>query len=180
MKKLETTRLILREWTESDKPAFAAMNADPVVMEYMDGLKTREQSDAMVGRIQDHFNKYGFGLYAAELKNTGEFIGFIGLTHIPFEAHFTPAVEIGWRLAAPQWNKGYATEGAKRVLEYAFNDAGLNEVVSMTTVQNIRSRRVMDKLGMACDEQDNFAHPKLAPDHPLSNHVLYRLKRTSP
>jgi RimJ/RimL family protein N-acetyltransferase len=118
-----------------------------------------------------------FGLYAVELKNTGEMIGFLGLMIPPFEVHFTPAIEIGWRLSSTHWNQGYATEGAKAVLHYAITFLNLPEVVSFTAVNNLASRRVMEKIGLQHNTKDDFDHPKLEQNSPLRRHVLYRLSR---
>jgi RimJ/RimL family protein N-acetyltransferase len=143
-------------------------------MEYFPAPLTREESDALVDRIEAHFAEHGWGPWAAELRETGEFIGFIGLNVPVFEAHFTPCVEIGWRLAAEHWGRGLATEGAGAVLGYAFTELRLPEVVSFTTVANQRSRRVMEKIGMTRNPADDFDHPGLAEGHPLRRHVLYR------
>jgi ribosomal-protein-alanine N-acetyltransferase len=169
---LETDRLILRRWCDADRGPFALMNADPRVMEFFLECLTPEQSDAMIDRIEKHFDAHGFGLFAAELRATGEFTGFIGLAIPAFEAFFTPCVEIGWRLATPYWNQGLATEGARAVLEFAFGAAGLDEVVSLTTRGNLRSRRVMEKLGMRFAGE--FEHPRVPEGHALRPHVLYR------
>ena len=147
-------------------------------MEYFPGPLTRDESDRAVAyRVEPHFEKHGFGLCAAELKETGAFIGFIGLAVPEFEAHFTPSVEIGWRLAADYWGRGLATEGAREMVRYAFETVGLDEIVSMTIPANFRSRRVMEKLGMTRNPSDDFDHPNLPEGHPLRRHVLYRLKR---
>ena len=159
---IETPRLILRPWKESDREPFARMNADPRVMEFFPARLSREESDALMDRVRSE-------LLAAELRETGEFIGFIGLSVPTFEAHFTPCVEIGWRLAAEHWGRGLATEGARAVLARAEG-----EVVSFTTVGNLRSRRVMEKLGLTHDPRDDFDHPRLPEGHPLRRHVLYR------
>jgi RimJ/RimL family protein N-acetyltransferase len=140
-------------------------------------LLSREQSDEVVDRIEAHFRTRGFGLCAAELDESGEFIGFIGLAVPTFEAAFTPCVEIGWRLATEYWGAGLATEGAREILRYAFEDLELPELVSLTAIGNERSRRVMAKLGMTHDAAENFDHPKLPAGHPLRRHVLYRLTR---
>ncbi len=173
-----TERLILRRWRESDREPFAHMNADPRVMEFFPGVLTREQSDLAVARIEAHFARHGYGLYAAQLRETGAFIGFIGLAIPSFESHFTPCVEIGWRLAAAFWGCGLATEGAREIVRFAFDKLVLDELVSMTTLANVRSRRVMEKLGMKYDPRDDFDHPSLPAGHPLRQHVLYRLRRT--
>jgi RimJ/RimL family protein N-acetyltransferase len=166
---IETPRLILRPWRDSDREPFARMNADPRVMEFFPSRLTPEETDAALVFIAQHYDRYGFTLLAAELRETGEFIGFIGLSVPTFEAHFTPCVEIGWRLAAEHWGRGLATEGALEVLRRA---AG--PIVSFTTAQNWRSRRVMEKLGLTHNPADDFDHPRLPVGHPLRRHVLYR------
>ena len=177
---LKTDRLLLREWRESDKPAFARMNADLRVMEFFPAPLTRAESDQLFARIQSHLRQHGFGLYAAELLGTGSFLGFIGLATPSFQSTFTPCVEIGWRLTADSWGQGLATEGAREVARYAFDDLGLGELVSFTVAANARSRRVMEKLGMTHDAADDFEHPRLPEGHPLRRHVLYRLRRPDP
>jgi ribosomal-protein-alanine N-acetyltransferase len=172
---LRTERLLLRRWRQSDREPFAAMNADPKVMEYFPATLTRDLSDTLVDRIEEGFDRYGFGLWALEVAETGEFIGFTGLSVPAFDAHFTPAVEIGWRLARPSWSRGYATEAARRVLSAAFTDHGLTEVVSFTSRVNIRSQAVMRRIGMTHDPADDFDHPRLPPGHSLRRHMLWRL-----
>ncbi|MBX7067426.1 MAG: GNAT family N-acetyltransferase [Parachlamydiales bacterium] len=171
---IKTQRLNLRQWQKEDLEPFAKLNADPRVMEYFPGLKTREESDAFVRIFSDHIQKHRWGLWAASLLETDEFIGFIGLQPVPFEAPFTPAVEIGWRLAFEYWGKGYATEGALATLQYGFKTLKLPEIVSFTVVGNWRSRAVMERIGMHHDPKDDFDHPKLPEGHPLRRHVLYR------
>ncbi len=171
----ETKRLILREWRDSDIPAFAAMNQDPKVMEFFPYTLDLDGTKALVERIRQHFKTHGFGLFAVELKSTGEFIGFVGLMTPNFEAHFTPCVEIGWRIAAKYWRQGYATEAARMVLHLAFEKYGLQEVVSFTAAVNLPSIAVMKKIGLLHNPKDDFDHPKLDKTHPLSRHVLYRL-----
>jgi len=151
------------------------MNADPVVMEHFPSTLTRAESDAGVGRIRAHFDSRGFGLWAVEVPGVAPFIGFIGLQVPRFEAHFTPCVEVGWRLAPAHWNRGYATEGAEAALRFGFSELGLSEIVSMTTTANIRSRRVMEKLGMTRDPKDDFENPLVADGSPHKTHVLYRI-----
>jgi ribosomal-protein-alanine N-acetyltransferase len=172
---LLTERLLLRRWRPSDRKPFAAMNADPEVMRYFPSALTPEDSDALVERIEDGFEKYGFGLWALEVPATGEFIGFTGLAVPSFDAHFTPAVEIGWRLARSAWGHGYASEAARRALASGFSDHGLAEVVSFTSLANARSQVVMRRIGMTHDPADDFAHPRLPARHPLRRHVLWRL-----
>jgi RimJ/RimL family protein N-acetyltransferase len=173
---LTTPRLKLRGWRESDREPFAAINADPEVMEHFPGPLTRRQSDELVERIEAGFAENGFWLWAVEVGASGEFIGFTGLAGPGFEAHFTPAVEIGWRLARSAWGHGYATEAARAALAFGFEEVGLDEIVSFTTVANRRSRAVMERLGMSRDPGDDFDHPGLPPGHPQRPHVLYRLE----
>lgn len=174
---LYTQRLILRRWKPDDLPLFAEMNMDARVMEHFPALLLPAESQAFIERIKAHFDRHGFGLWAVEVKGIAPFIGYIGLLEVGFEAEFTPAIEIGWRLAYPFWGKGYAVEGAKRVLEFAFNEVALPELVSFTVPANTRSRNVMERIGMAY--QGEFNHPKLPEGHPLQKHVLYRITRQS-
>lgn len=175
---IETERLILRTWQESDFEPMCAINQDSRVMEYFPRLQDKEVTRTLIQNINAHYEQYGFTLYAVELKKSAEFIGFIGLFTIDFDVAFAPAVEIGWRLAAKHWGQGYAPEGAKAVLDYAFNVLKLNEVVSMTAESNLKSRRVMEKIGMHWDPADDFDHPKVA-NGPLKHHVLYRISQTN-
>jgi RimJ/RimL family protein N-acetyltransferase len=151
------------------------MNADPGVMEHFPELLTREESDALIGRIEGGFEAHGFGLWALEVRGTGEFIGFTGLAAPDFEAHFTPAVEVGWRLARSAWGSGYATEAGRAALQFGFQEAGLGEIVSFTAPANRRSRAVMERIGMSRDPDDDFDHPGLPVGDPLRPHVLYRI-----
>jgi RimJ/RimL family protein N-acetyltransferase len=174
---LRTERLLLRRWRPEDRIAFARMNADPRVMEFFPAVQSREESDAVADRIEAHFQQHGFGLWAVEIAGVTPFAGFIGLTHTRFEAHFTPAIEIGWRLAADHWNQGYVTEGARAALDFGFTTLGLNEIVSFTVPTNLSSRRVMEKIGMIHSPDDDFDHPLVPEGHRLRRHVLYRLGR---
>jgi ribosomal-protein-alanine N-acetyltransferase len=174
---LTTERLLLRRWREADRLPFQRLNADPRVMEFMPGLLAPEDSDGLIDRIETHFERYGFGPFAAELLEDGAFLGYIGLFVPAFQAHFTPAVEIAWRLDAGYWGRGLATEGARAVARHAFAELGLASLVSFTVPENLRSRRVMEKLGMSHDPRDDFDHPNLPEGHPLRRHVLYRLIR---
>jgi RimJ/RimL family protein N-acetyltransferase len=174
---LTTKRLILRQWRDSDRESFRRMNADAAVMEFMPKRLTEEESDLLADRIQKQMSERGLGLFAAELRETGSFMGFVGLSVPAFEAHFTPCVEIGWRLAREFWGSGYATEGASAVLRLAFISLELPEVVSFTAALNQRSRRVMERLGMVRNPKDDFDHPLLSAADPLRPHVLYRLAR---
>lgn len=171
---LETERLVLRRWRLDDLEPFAALNADPMVMEYFAGPLDREASDAFVKRIEEHFERRGFGLWAIEVRATGEFAGLTGLAVPGFQAPFTPAVEIGWRLAHRYWGRGYAPEAAAAALDFGFGELGLREIVSFTVPANRRSRRVMEKLGMHRSREDDFEHPLLPEGHPFRRHVLYR------
>jgi RimJ/RimL family protein N-acetyltransferase len=172
-----TSRLVLRQWRDSDREPFAALNADPLVMEHFPALLTRDQSDAMVDRCVEQLLLNGHGLWAVEVRTSGEFIGFVGLAVPTFEAAFTPCTEIGWRLATSAWGRGYATEAANAVLAMAFGPIGLNEVVSFTTGHNLRSQKVMQRIGMTRDPSADFDHPRVT-DGPLRRHVLYRISRT--
>lgn len=175
-----TNRLLLRQWRTEDHAPFAAMNADPRVMEHFPNLLAREESDARADAIEQHWLERGFGLWAVEVPGVAPFIGFVGLSVPRFEAAFTPCVEIGWRLAADYWGQGYATEGARAAVEFGFGPLGLKEIVSFTVPANLRSRRVMEKLGMTRDPAEDFEHPLLAAGHPLRRHVLYRLQAPTP
>jgi len=175
---IETDRLLLRPWDRRDREPFARLNSNPRVMEFMPGRLSRADSDLLAGHIEDHFREHGFGLYAAKLRKDGQFIGFIGLAVPGFKARFTPCVEIGWRLSADYWGRGFATEGAKAVVRHAFEFLGLEDLVSFTVPANLRSRRVMEKIGMTRDPAEDFDHPNLPEGHPLRRHVLYRLRRS--
>lgn len=176
---LRTARLLLRRWREADLVPFAAMNADPEVMEHFPARLTQAESDAFARRIEEGFGEAGFGLWAVQTLAGGGFIGFTGLARPGFTAHFTspahPATEIGWRLARHAWGHGYATEAARAVLGFAFGQAGLREVVSFTALTNTRSQAVMRRLGMTHDPAGDFHHPGLPPGHRLRRHVLYRI-----
>jgi RimJ/RimL family protein N-acetyltransferase len=178
MKILETDRLILRIFQTTDVDQMTLIDQDPKVCQYLPAIGTRAGTEAGVQRIIQHYEERSFSLYAVELKHSGEFIGFLGLITPSFQAHFTPAIEIGWRLASKHWNKGYATEGAKAVLHYGFTQLHLDEIVSFTVVNNHASRRVMEKIGLHHNPQDDFDHPRLSADSPLRRHVLYRLSKT--
>ena len=171
---LETDRLILRRWRPTDRLPFTRLNADLRVMEHFPALLTPAESREMIDRIEAHFVRYGFGLWAVELRATGDFTGFVGLNVPTFDAPFTPCVEIGWRLAPEFWGHGLATEGARAVLHHAFVDLALPEIVAFTVPANHRSRSVMEKLSMTHNPADDFDHPRLPNGHPLRRHVLYR------
>jgi RimJ/RimL family protein N-acetyltransferase len=174
---LTSARLQLRPWRDEDLPAFAALNADPEVMEYMPECLAREESDALAARIREGLARRGFGLWAVEVIGVSEFIGFTGLSVPSYETHFTPCVEIAWRLARKYWGFGYATEAAHSAMDYGFRTVGLEEIVSFTFVENLRSRRVMERLGMTHSPADDFDHPRLPEGHRIRPHVLYRMNR---
>ncbi len=168
---------MLRRWRAADRAPFAALNADPEVMRYFPSRPDRATSDLIIDKAEASFDRDGFGLWAVERLEDETFIGFVGLARPTFEMAFTPCVEIGWRLAREAWGHGYATEGAVAVRDHAFAVAGLDEILSWTTVANAPSRRVMERIGMTHDPADDFDHPRLDPGDPLRPHVLYRLDR---
>jgi RimJ/RimL family protein N-acetyltransferase len=175
---LETPRLTLRRWQETDRAPFADMNADPVVMHYFEAPFTRQQSDEAIDRYLAAFDRDGFSFFAATLRDTGNFAGTIGLQimcdavpNLP-----QPAVEIGWRLTQSAQGKGLATEGARTIVDYAFNQLGLNEVVAITALPNRASRHVMEKLGMTHRPELNFDHPRVPIGHQFQRHTLYSLR----
>jgi ribosomal-protein-alanine N-acetyltransferase len=174
---LLTERLRLRRWRPSDRDPFAALNADPEVMEHFPAPLPRAESDALIDAIEAGFEARGFGLWAVEARASGALLGFTGLSVPSFDAPFTPAVEIGWRLAREAWGRGYATEAARAAAALGFDALGLAEIVSFTAVANARSRAVMERLGMTRDPADDFDHPRVAAGDPLRRHVLYRLRR---
>ena len=171
-----TPRLVLRQWRDGDRAPFAALNADPLVMEHFPATLTCDQSDAMVDRCAEQIELNGYGLWAVEVRATGEFIGFVGLAVPAWEGAFTPCTEVGWRLARSSWGHGYATEAATGALATAFGPVGLHEVVSFTPTGNLRSQRVMQRIGMTRDPSGDFDHPGVA-SGPLRGHVLYRVTR---
>jgi RimJ/RimL family protein N-acetyltransferase len=172
-------RVCLRRWHDSDRNAFAAMNADARVMEFFPSRLTRDESDAMVDRIQAHFDERGFGLWAIEVPDVAPFIGYTGLAVPRFSAHFTPCVEIGWRLAFEHWGHGYATEAARLALGFGFGTLALSEIVSFAAETNHRSRAVMERLEMRRDPAEDFDHPNIPEGHPIRRHVLYRLPQSA-
>jgi RimJ/RimL family protein N-acetyltransferase len=178
MVEMTTDRLVLRHWRQSDRERFACMNADPRVMQFFPSLLSAEESGQLADRIEEHFRRHSFGLYATELREDHSFIGYIGLSVPTFQAAFTPCVEIGWRLSPDHWGKGLATEGARAVVRQAFESLGLGDLVSFTVPANLKSRRLMEKLGMSHDPAEDFDHPRLPEGHPLRRHVLYRLRRS--
>jgi RimJ/RimL family protein N-acetyltransferase len=171
---IRTERLVLREWRDDDRDDWAAMNADPEVMEFYPSTLDRAQADAAFDRLSAGVAERGWGLWAVE--HEGRFLGYTGLSTVGFDAHFTPATEIGWRLRRDAWGHGFATEAARAALGFAFDDLGLAELVSFTSVINKRSRAVMARLGMTHDPADDFDNPRVAPGSPLVPHVLYRAR----
>lgn len=172
---LRTERLLLRGWTPADRVSLAAINADPRVMEFLGAPMTREQSDAMADRIESKFARQGYGFWAVEVPGAAPFIGFVGLNAPDLDAPFMPAVEIGWRLGADSWGCGYASEAALAALDFGFDVAGLDEVVAFTAARNVRSRSVMERIGMTHDPDDDFDHPAIPVKSPLRPHLLYRI-----
>lgn len=177
MTELRTERLLLRQWRDDDKLAFAALNADPAVMEHFPAPLSRAESDSFVDRMRDRLADHGWGLWAVERLDDGALLGFTGLAHFAEGFPFAPATEVGWRLARQFWGYGYATEAAHAALDYAFSVLALDEVVSMTASGNVRSQRVMQRLGMTRDPAEDFDHPRVPDGHPTRRHVLHRLRR---
>ena len=175
---IETARINLRPWLPNDLEPFAALNADPEVTRYFPAPLSREQSDSMAHKCQSLIAERGWGLWAAQCRESGEFLGMIGL-HVPTVAlPFAPCVEIGWRLAQEHWGKGYATEGAQAALEFAFNELQLEELVSFTSIHNTRSEAVMQRLGMQ-RQPETFSHPAVEAGHWLSEHCLYKIRQAA-
>ncbi|MBR0691040.1 GNAT family N-acetyltransferase [Bradyrhizobium manausense] len=172
-----TQRLLLRPWTDSDRPPFAEMSRDPTVMEHLRPLATREASDAWIDFQINHQSAHGFCLWAVESRAFGIFMGAVGLSRIGFVAGFTPSVEVGWRLARPFWGQGFAVEAARASIQFGFDEIRLAEIVAHAGVRNVRSRHVMTRLGMSHDSADDFDHPRIPEGDPLRRQVLYRLRR---
>ena len=174
-RQIETERLVMRSWRDADREPWAAMNADPHVREYFLGTLSREESDASLDGLNAHITRHGFGFWALEERVSGEFLGFTGLYHTPFKTPFTPCVEVGWRLARHCWGKGYASEAARASLDHGFHTLGLSSIVSFAVATNMRSRRVMERIGMTHDPGGDFDHPNFPADHPLRRHAFYRI-----
>ena len=173
---LSTSRLLLREWRDADCQTFAAISSDPEVMAMLPPLPDRVASDAWIAETRAHWAEHGFGLWAVELPREADLIGAVGLHVVPFQASF-PRIEIGWRLARRYWGRGYAIEAARASIADGFGRLGFDEIVAFTVPANERSRRVMERLGMSRDPNDDFDHPHFPEGHPLRRHVLYRLRR---
>lgn len=173
---IQTPRLLLRPWRESDAEPFARLNADAVVMEHYPARLTRAESDGQMDRIAQRVAANGWGLWAVEMPGVVSFMGYCGLMPVPFDAPFTPAVEIGWRFDRPYWGQGYAFEAARAAITFGFDTLGLPEIVSFTIPANVRSWRLMERLGMTHDPANDFEHPSLPKGHPMRPHRLYRKK----
>lgn len=176
---VRTERVWLRRWRDDDLEPFAALNADPEVMEHFPSVQTRAESDAAAARLRAFIETHGYGFWALELPGVAPFAGFVGLKPVPPEVPFAPAIEIGWRLARAYWGRGYATEAARAALEYGFTALQLDAIVAMTAASNLRSRRVMEAIGMQRDAAGDFEHPLVAEGHRVRPHVLYRLPHAS-
>lgn len=180
VRELRTRRTLLRQWQDSDLDDWVAMNADPEVRRYFPSVLNAEQALAEAGRIRAALQRRGWGAWALELPGRLPFAGFVGLIVPAWDAHFTPAVEIGWRLPRAAWGQGYASEAAAAAAAFALEALQLDELVAITVPTNLPSRRVMARIGMAHDAAGDFAHPALPAEHPMSRHVLYRLRPADP
>jgi RimJ/RimL family protein N-acetyltransferase len=172
---LQTERLLLRRWRFSDIEPFAAINADPDVMEHFPSTLSTAESTALIEHAESGFEERGYGQWAVELVGQAPLVGSVGLQPVQIDVEFAPAVEIAWRLAPEHWGEGLATEAATAAISYGFQELELGEIVAYTTAANMRSRRVMARLGMLRDDSEDFMHPSLERDHPLAPHVLYRM-----
>lgn len=172
---IRTARLLLRRWCDDDLEQVVEMNSDPKVMEFIGPPLNEDQSKAMMERARESWEQRGYGRFAVEVLASGSVIGFVGLAQTRIDAHFAPAVEIGWRLSTEYWGHGYATEGAIAVRDFAFEELGLPEIVSFTSKNNLRSRRVMEKIGLLRNPLDDFEHPNSSLDNTLRDNVLYRV-----
>jgi len=173
---LETKRLLIRQWQDQDIEEFTALNRDPEVMEFFPNLMSESEVRSMVSRCRESIEERGWGFSAVEERASGRFIGMVGIHETPFELPFGLRIEVGWRLAKAYWGKGYAGEAALACLDYAFNTLSVDAVCAFTPTHNLRSRRVMDKLGMT-DLHKPFIHPRFEAGQPLAEHVLYAIKR---
>lgn len=174
---LKTARLILRRWQKADLEPFSQLNKDERVMEFFPKTLSENETRTFIATVEMHFEREGCGLWVVELPETGEFAGFVGLSKPRFQAHFTPCIEVGWRLSPKHWGKGFAPEAAREAVRDGFERLGLDEIVSFTARQNKKSIRVMEKIGMTTNIEDDFEHPSLPEGHHLRWHVLYRLKK---
>jgi RimJ/RimL family protein N-acetyltransferase len=171
---LQSDRLIMRRWRDEDLDPFAALNADPAVMEHIQKVLTREESAGFIDRIEAEFEECGWGLWAVEVKDGAPFIGFVGLHRVPFQVKSSTAIEVGWRLAHEHWGHGYTTEAAERAVRFGYDEAGLLEVLSFTNPANVRSWKVMERIGMVRDPSSDFEHPNVPVGHHLRDHIVYR------
>lgn len=178
MTSLTTARLLLRPFAEGDSEDFASLNADPRVRQFFPSVLDHAESDASAARYVEHWARYGFGRWTVEVPGVTHFAGVVGLSNMPFETHFSPAVEIGWRMVYDFWGFGYAIEAARASCQFGFDALGLAEIVAFTVPTNTPSRRVMERLGMRYAPGEDFDHPLLQVGHPLTRHVLYRLPRS--
>jgi RimJ/RimL family protein N-acetyltransferase len=174
---IETERLILRPPEDADRDALAALNGHPEVGAWLSGVLTREESDAMVDRVRQHIGRYGFGFWAAERKSDHAVVGMAGLMVMGDDLPLPGGIELAWRMHPDAQGAGYATEAARAARDWAFANLDIEEVVAITAVSNVRSQNVMTKIGLTRDPAEDFDHPKLADDHPLKRHVLFRMKR---
>jgi len=174
---ISTPRLLLRPWREEDLEPFAAMNADPRVMQFLPKALTRAESEAVIERNRRRIERHGFCVWSIEAPGVAPFVGRVGMSMFEADVPFAPCVEIGWRPAFDHWGKGYATEAARAALDFGFATLALHEIVAFTVPANVRSRAVMERLGMTGDPADDFDHPDIPPGHPLRRQVLYRLRR---
>lgn len=177
---LRTSRLALRTWREDDIDAFVRVTADPAVHAFLPGPWTRDKTTALAAAQNAQYERHGTCYFAATLAETGALLGFVGLKYQDFDRPFAPCFELGWCLGKDYWGQGYAAEGARACMAHGFDTLGLEEIVSFTVPANLRSRAVMERLGMRRDPADDFVHPALPPEHPLSQHVLYRIARAGP
>jgi ribosomal-protein-alanine N-acetyltransferase len=171
--RLETPRLILRQWKESDYEPYIELNADKAVMEYFPSVLSRDETMAQISRIMAHIDKYGYGLFAVERRDNRQFIGFTGLSHVNFESYFTPCIEVGWRLSRENWDQGFATEAGSACIGLGLREQGIHSIYSFTSIHNKRSERVMQKLGM--EKIGTFLHPLISEGDFLKEHVLYKI-----
>ena len=180
MATIKTPRLLLRDWQDTDIEPWVAMNLDPRVTEFFPTAYTRERALTEAEHLRRKIDELGYGWWVVEVPGETPFAGVIALQEVPFEAHFTPAYEVGWRFAPEFWHRGYATEGARGALDYAFNTLRWKEVVAMTTALNVPSQRVMERIGMTRDSKGDFLHPAIHKDHRLRPHLLYKISAGHP
>ncbi|WP_158933185.1 GNAT family N-acetyltransferase [Acidisphaera sp. S103] len=173
--RISSERLVLRPWIAADRQPFADMSADREVMEYLMPLSPHDASGGWIDRQLEHLQEHGMCFWAVERKSDQSFVGAVGLLPVSYTAHFTPAVEIGWRIARAHWGKGYAPEAARAAIRFGFEELDLSEIVANTVAENVKSRRVMAKLEMTRDASDDFDHPRIPEGHSLRRQVLYRL-----